>query len=296
MGQQQRKLPEARLIGLKGLLSDLEFKILADTIYIGRVTGNDIVLNDTSVSSQHSKINFENGNFIISDLDSKNGIKINGKEVTKKVLRNGDKLKIGGTTFRFVYKPLPQEQRQGTKTSKSETNLVRLASYAIGVFIVFMLLIKLLATNTTSNISVLTPQGNNVYIDLNNLSESTPNYSNTRNGNNLKSAEQHYRKGIISYDSKQFRSAVGEFKQALSMVPENNLYKKSLKSALNELNKEIDYHVRQGKVNSTHLKYSDAIKEWEYALFLIGDKKLKQYKKIQNEIAVVKKRLEKHQE
>ncbi|MFC1850488.1 FHA domain-containing protein [candidate division CSSED10-310 bacterium] len=285
-------LPEARLVGAKGLLSELEFKILADTIYIGRVSGNDVVLNDTSVSSQHAKITWENDNYIISDLESKNGISVNGKTVTKKVLRNSDKIKIGGTTFRFVYKPLVKESKGGDRGAEAGTNPVRIAIYAIGILIVLVILVRLLPTKTQQEMLPDSPLEVQVYMTLSQLKMKKPEGKISTTGNAEQDASNHYTKGIIYHDSGQFKKAIYEFNAAKEMMPAMEKYAKGIKTALEELNKEIDYHVRLGKVHSNHLRYLDAIKEWEYALFLIEDEQLPQYKKIQNDITIVRKRLE----
>lgn len=283
-------IPEARLIGMKGLLSDLEFKILADTIYIGRVPGNDVVLNDTSVSSQHAKITWENNNFIISDLDSKNGISVNGKAVTKRVLRNGDKLKVGGTTFRFVFKASSTDQ-QGSP-GEGGTNPVRLAIYAIAAFIILIIVAKLLPTQQPLPSADEKREEVQIYLTMDNINQQMKSIAIPSSEDPHKTAEYHYRSGVINFDAGQFRKAMSEFIIASRMNPTEPKYEAALKNGLEHLNKEIDYHVRLGKVHYDNLRYQAAIKEWEYALFLIEDSSLAQYDKIRNDISVIKKRLE----
>ncbi|MCK5568427.1 MAG: FHA domain-containing protein, partial [Spirochaetes bacterium] len=50
-------------------------------IKIGRSRENDIVFNDNTVSREHSVIKWESPNFKIKDLNSTNGMFVNGKKV-----------------------------------------------------------------------------------------------------------------------------------------------------------------------------------------------------------------------
>ena len=51
---------------------------------IGRSNSSDLVIDDPTVSRQHARISFENGDFWIEDLKSKNRTYLNGREVRNK--------------------------------------------------------------------------------------------------------------------------------------------------------------------------------------------------------------------
>lgn len=75
-------------------------------IRIGREPGNDIQLQDHSVSRFHARITHKrNGSFVINDLHSKNGIRIFRRRVTSSVLTDGDVLFVGRVGLRFVQGP-----------------------------------------------------------------------------------------------------------------------------------------------------------------------------------------------
>lgn len=66
---------------------------------IGRVEGNDIVLEDPTVSSRHARL-VAPGTLV--DEGSTNGTLVNGAPVKGRVaLRHGDLVQVGATTFRF---------------------------------------------------------------------------------------------------------------------------------------------------------------------------------------------------
>ena len=63
---------------------------------IGRLAGNDIVLNKGNVSKYHSKIVLKDGKYIVVDLKSTNGTFVNGKKIAGPlVVRPTDKIYVG---------------------------------------------------------------------------------------------------------------------------------------------------------------------------------------------------------
>ena len=66
---------------------------------IGRAPDNDIVLTENTVSSYHAEIKIDNNKFIIIDLNSTNGTKVNGQKITNTEIRSGSTLKIGDVSL-----------------------------------------------------------------------------------------------------------------------------------------------------------------------------------------------------
>ena len=58
-------------------------------ITIGRGSENDLVLPDGNVSTQHAKVSFRDGKFVIADNNSTNGVYVNGSMATKPVMVEG---------------------------------------------------------------------------------------------------------------------------------------------------------------------------------------------------------------
>lgn len=76
--------------------------VLGETIVtIGRLGSSTLVLEDPNVSRQHAEIRPSGTGFVIADLGSTNGTKVNGAKVSERTLRDGDELTFGSTTFRF---------------------------------------------------------------------------------------------------------------------------------------------------------------------------------------------------
>jgi pSer/pThr/pTyr-binding forkhead associated (FHA) protein len=78
---------------------------------IGRAQGCDIRLADPIVSNRHCVLQYDGGHWLIEDLASRNGTRVNGLPVVKPmVLKTGDTLIISAK-FRFVIEYSPSVER-----------------------------------------------------------------------------------------------------------------------------------------------------------------------------------------
>ena len=73
---------------------------------IGRALENDLCIPDSSVSRRHALIVIGSTGTIIEDLNSANGVAVNGRRVRHAHLNDGDIVSFG--TVRFVYAPAPR--------------------------------------------------------------------------------------------------------------------------------------------------------------------------------------------
>lgn len=86
---------------LEGVDKGRVFRDLPVPVTIGREEGNVLRLNDERVSRYHAKIQFDEGDTILTDLDSTNGTRVNGGTVQIRRLRAGDQLSIGRTMLLY---------------------------------------------------------------------------------------------------------------------------------------------------------------------------------------------------
>jgi hypothetical protein len=70
-------------------------------ITAGRTDGNDWIVPHPAVSRQHLRISFHNYAYEVEDLQSSNGVFVNGVRVTKRVLTQGDVIEFGGVRATF---------------------------------------------------------------------------------------------------------------------------------------------------------------------------------------------------
>ena len=107
---------DAKLTIVDGKDSGKNIEITKDEILAGRSLDNDFVISDISVSRKHFKIKKEGERFVISDMGSGNGIKVNGSKTTSTTLSDGDIISVGARQIKFEIlnpdlKPKVQAQR-----------------------------------------------------------------------------------------------------------------------------------------------------------------------------------------
>src|ERR1700756_5355637 len=79
------------------------FHVLKDeTITIGRMKGNTIVIEDNSISLMHAKITRKDGQFYLKDLNSTNGTIVNGQLIGEARLRDQDNVRFAEITTQFL--------------------------------------------------------------------------------------------------------------------------------------------------------------------------------------------------
>lgn len=82
-----------------------EFSIGKNNLSIGRKHGNDIQLNDLTLSGRHALISSITDYVFIEDLGSTNGTLVNGNHVKKVALEHGDVIQIGHHQLTYLCEP-----------------------------------------------------------------------------------------------------------------------------------------------------------------------------------------------
>ena len=73
---------------------------------VGRRESCDIVLRFSNVSAHHCQLTVNGGYWYVRDLQSRNGVKVNGVRVTDKRLDPGDILSIAKHKYEVRYSPV----------------------------------------------------------------------------------------------------------------------------------------------------------------------------------------------
>jgi hypothetical protein len=78
-----------------------EYPVEGGRLVIGRSRDCDIRLADPNVSRQHAEIRREGETFLVVDLDSTNGVEVNGRRAKRARLEDGDTILLGSTELVF---------------------------------------------------------------------------------------------------------------------------------------------------------------------------------------------------
>lgn len=80
-----------------------DFNLVGGRLILGRSNSCDITVNDINASRSHAELRYElQGTWVLTDLGSTNGTKVNGERVTSVTLNTGDRIVIGTTEFLFL--------------------------------------------------------------------------------------------------------------------------------------------------------------------------------------------------
>lgn len=104
---------------------------------VGRSDDCDLTPNGRGLSRRHAEVIFHSGRFVIRDLDSLNGIQVNGCKVARVILDDGDEISIGDTQFTFKHRN-PANQAQSSSQESTATNAnkwLKLSAFAAAALV-----------------------------------------------------------------------------------------------------------------------------------------------------------------
>jgi hypothetical protein len=79
-----------------------ELQVTKRRVLLGRSRECDIQVEDPNVSRRHAELRQEGASYWIVDLDSTNGVEVNGRRVKRAKLESGDSFTVGSTEITFT--------------------------------------------------------------------------------------------------------------------------------------------------------------------------------------------------
>jgi hypothetical protein len=101
-----------------------EYSLNKERITIGRKPHNDVVIDNLAVSGEHAAVITILNDSFLEDLDSTNGVMVNGSPVKKHFLQNNDIIEIGKYKLKF----LNDQQGSVTEADFEKTMIMRPSS------------------------------------------------------------------------------------------------------------------------------------------------------------------------
>ncbi|MDI1447825.1 GGDEF domain-containing protein [Polyangium sp. 6x1] len=94
----------AYLIVLVGSNVGEMFEVEFPETVLGRGANATVRLNDDGISRRHARLVRAGNDVVLEDLNSSNGTSVNGENISQRILRDGDKIRLGSTTIlKFTY-------------------------------------------------------------------------------------------------------------------------------------------------------------------------------------------------
>jgi hypothetical protein len=88
-------------VAMSGEQKGEDFRLHDGKNTVGSAPDAQIPLHDATVSGQHASVRFEEGRFVLTDLDSSNGTYINDKRVSREELKDNDVIRFGEVIVKF---------------------------------------------------------------------------------------------------------------------------------------------------------------------------------------------------
>jgi hypothetical protein len=279
-----------------------------EPVTLGRDASNMVVLQSTFVSKRHATVGIEGGQFIVRDLKSANGTRVNGETATLTPLSPGDVLEVGDQTLTFVERGTPKmkqapraaapqaaaqspaagpaAQRRGkiaAAASSSEgpsaaTKMMRLGGVAlvfgIGLFLTMRTLLiteappSLLEGPAYTGASSWLPDGAKPAP----LAKDTPLIRQVlqhAQTAGVKPADALFDEAVNQYDAGRLLEAGRLFAATLVHQPDHVPAKARLGEVQGELEAAIARHRAEAERLMNQLRYEDSVIEWERVLLLL---------------------------
>jgi pSer/pThr/pTyr-binding forkhead associated (FHA) protein len=133
--------PYARLVMVEGDDLGKEIALTGELYIVGRGDRANMVIDDPSISRAHARLEGGGDEWVVSDLDSSNGLYINGNKRDDYMLRSGDVVEFGNTHFRYVVPGEPYDAESANIEAWQQENRSRSKTvWAVGVVAVLLLM------------------------------------------------------------------------------------------------------------------------------------------------------------
>ncbi len=84
-----------RLVAQSPEFAGTSFELIGPEMTVGRLDDNQITLAHASVSGHHAVLTLDEQDYLLKDLDSTNGTRVNGEKITSQKLRRNDVVRFG---------------------------------------------------------------------------------------------------------------------------------------------------------------------------------------------------------
>ena len=122
----------AKLILLYGQETLGEFPLDKESVVIGRRTGNDIQIDNLAVSGAHARVLTILRDSFLEDLNSTNGVFINGVRIKRQALQDGDLVTIGKHQLRYLRDDDAADRGERALSPQENEELLRREQRGIG--------------------------------------------------------------------------------------------------------------------------------------------------------------------
>lgn len=268
-----------RLLCMTGKNKGTVYYLNSNRVVLGRSEQADITIWDQKSSREHCELVKHGDTYVMTDLDSQNGVIINDLEVTQHRLKDGDKIIIGQTVYKFnKINILPPavldsdeddeeeedeeiEEASNTKKKKKvkEDDPAAKRKRLIIIGAVVTLLLLFMVDDDGGGDDEETGRSGQQSFTLDQESRSALDVNRNEDPEITAQVEVHIHRGLRELREKNFFRAIHEFRMALVLSPNHGSASYYLSKAEQGLDSEVEIFFERARREIEALKYSEAI-------------------------------------
>jgi hypothetical protein len=111
-----------RLVAQSPEFEGQSFDLTGPEITVGRVADNKIQVEHASVSGHHAVLKLDALDYVIKDLDSTNGTRVNGEKIAEQKLRRNDIVRLGNIELLYDSEHAPPGQPMPSLSERVNLN------------------------------------------------------------------------------------------------------------------------------------------------------------------------------
>lgn len=272
-----------RLLCLTGKNKGLCYYLKGPRVVIGRGSNTDIQILDTNASREHVELVKVGNKYVLTDLQSQNGVIVNDLKVTQHELKNNDKIIIGATVYKFAHLVIKENQlklveddeqdeledqivEEKKKSKKGETpkKNKRVLIYGIAILVVVTFLLP--SEEVKKVEKKVTSEGN-----IDDISISLVNKKEVEDKELEEKLESIIHRGQREYREGNYFRAMEEFRMALILSPEHGQASFYMQKSKQRLDENIKNAFIRASQDTEALKYSKAIVSYCSVIKLLQD-------------------------
>ncbi len=260
-----------RLICLTGDDKGKAYFLLGKRIVLGRSEKCDVTVLDLKSSREHAEIILVGNDYILTDLQSQNGIMVNDLKVKQHTLADGDKIIIGKTVYKFSrveVKDVNKKKKAAAKTlqkvddgfydkQEKEPQNKRLT---LTLSLVILLALVILFADDSGD-GVTRKQGRRT-TTVREIDESFLRAIKSRNLKDKKTKEKlakYIKRGRREYREGNYFRAISQFESALQILPNDSLANFYLRKAREKLDEQIEDYFSKAIRDADAVNYAKAV-------------------------------------
>jgi hypothetical protein len=271
--------------------TSVEYELVRDQpLTLGREPGNDVVLKSTFVSKQHAVVRYEGGQFLVEDLKSANGTRVNGSPISVSLLTPGDKIEVGDQNLTFFDRAAPKAAagkkgdtagRAAASASAAPSPVAKMARlggvalvFGIGLFLMLrFLLIKEAPpqydSGSSSEPAAAWPVSGGGQAPLASDSPLIQQVLAQAKTAGVTPADALYDEAVSQAGTGRLLEAARLFSAVVQRDPSRAVAKIRLNETRDQLEAAIAKHHAEAERMTSQLRYDDAAFEWERVLQLL---------------------------